>query len=88
MGEGAFSECDNLTSIIIPSSVTSIEKDAFKECSLLDSVVFKGNNPPKLSSDYPFAKIIPFPRIEFIVPKGAKSAYIKAGYPSMYIIEQ
>ena len=38
IGENAFSDCTNLTSITIPNSVTSIGKYAFSECSNLTSV--------------------------------------------------
>ena len=39
MGSGAFSYCSSLTSVDIPSSVTSIGSYAFAGCSSLDSVV-------------------------------------------------
>ena len=38
IGDYAFSQCKNLTSVIIPSNVTSIGAAAFQECSLLTSV--------------------------------------------------
>lgn len=38
IGEGAFSGCDGLKSIDIPSSVTSIEDGAFMFCSGLTSI--------------------------------------------------
>ncbi len=38
LGEYAFSECD-LTSVVIPNSVTSIEFGAFRYCSGLTSVI-------------------------------------------------
>ena len=40
IGEGAFSDCDVLTSIEIPSSVTSIGGSAFYSCSALKTVTF------------------------------------------------
>ena len=38
IGEGAFSECDKLTSIIIPNSVTNIGENAFANCKGLSSI--------------------------------------------------
>ena len=37
-GEGCFSDCKDLTSITIPSSVTSLEKNCFNGCTSLDKV--------------------------------------------------
>ena len=39
IGEGAFSDCGNLTSIIIPQSVTSIGEAAFNKCNGLTSII-------------------------------------------------
>ena len=38
IGDGAFDECDNLTSIIIPDSVTSIGSSAFAGCHKLSDI--------------------------------------------------
>ena len=38
IGDGAFSWCDSLTSVVIPDSVTSIGDSAFEDCSSLMSV--------------------------------------------------
>ena len=86
IGGGAFSGCSSLTSITIPSSVTSIKEWAFSGCSNLTSVVFKGNNPPKLTDDQVFGGTPS--SLTFIVPKGAKSRYIRARYPEDKLIEQ
>ena len=88
IGEYAFAVCSNLTSINIPSSVTRIGESAFWACSNLTSVVFKGNNPPKIADSA--SKVFEYTpsSLRFIVPKGAKSAYIKAGYPVDKIVEQ
>ena len=39
IGEGAFSECTSLASIVIPSSVTSIGEYAFRGCTSLTGIV-------------------------------------------------
>ena len=88
IGGYAFSSCRSLTSVTIPSSVTSIGSSAFWACSNLTSVVFKGNNPPKIADSA--SKVFEYTssNLKLIVPKGAKRAYIKAGYPEDRLIEQ
>ena len=88
IGRAAFYDCSSLKNVTIPISVTSIDKFAFARCINLGSVVFKGNNPPKIPSfdSYVF-KETPS-NLKLIIPKGAKSRYIKAGYPEDKIIEQ
>ncbi len=83
-----FSFCTSLTSVTIPSSVTSIGWDAFDNCKSLTSVVFRGNKPPKINvvRDFPFRGTPS--SLKLIVPKGAKSAYIKAEYPEDKLIEE
>ena len=83
-----FSGCSRLTSINIPSSVTSIGGSAFQNCSSLTSVVFKGNKPPKLAVfSFPVFEGTPS-SLKLIVPKGAKEAYRKAGYPADKLVEE
>lgn len=87
IGIYAFASCGSLTSINIPNSVTSIGDYAFNECNRLTRVIFKGNNPPKISdSDHMFWRTPN--NLKFIIPKGAKSAYIEAGYPKDKLIEE
>ena len=42
IGQQSFERCYNLASIIIPSSVTSIETGAFYDCDSLTSITFNG----------------------------------------------
>ncbi len=39
---GAFSYCDNLSSITIPEGVTKIDYCAFRDCKLLSNIMYKG----------------------------------------------
>lgn len=49
-GPEAFSGCSGLTSISIPSSVTSIGNRAFDGCSGLEEVTMEANTPPTLGN--------------------------------------
>ena len=89
IGEYAFSRCSSLTSITIPSSVTSIEHATFSGCSRLTRVVFKGNKPPMQTYDDGLPVLEGAPSsLKLIVPKGAKSTYIDAGYPADKLVEE
>ena len=39
IGEGAFCQCEYLTSIVIPDSVTNIGQEAFEDCFSLEAIV-------------------------------------------------
>lgn len=45
IGDRAFEDCTNLTSVTIPNSVTDVEDYAFEDCSNLISAYFQGNAP-------------------------------------------
>lgn len=45
IGDGAFSSCDNLTSVMLGSNVTHIGNSAFKDCADLTGVYCTGNAP-------------------------------------------
>ena len=95
IGEGAFFECDSLTSITIPDSVTSIGEGAFRYCDSLRSVYI--NNITKWC-EIDFASYYANPLYnranlylngtlvtELIIPDSVKSIGEKAfsGYPSL-----
>ena len=84
--EQAFADCESLTSITISSSLTNLSVRAFAGCRNLTSIVFKGNNPPQSSASEVFGNTPS--NLKFIVPKGAKSRYIRAGYPEDNLIER
>lgn len=68
----AFSYCSSLTSINIPSSVTSIGGYAFQNCSNLKTVRFKGKMPPSIGY-FIFGNGIS--GLKFYVPHGTLEAY-------------
>ncbi len=88
IGDWAFGDCNSLKNINISNSVTSIGEWAFSYCINLGSVVFKGNNPPKIPSFDSYVFNETPSNLKLIIPKGAKNRYIKAGYPEDKIIEQ
>ena len=51
IGYRAFANCVYLESVYIPSTVISIEKDAFKNCSMLKEIIVSENNPKFYSKD-------------------------------------
>lgn len=71
-----FSSCSSLTSINIPSSVTSIEESAFNACSDLKTVRFKGKVPPTFDSNI-FGNTSD---LKVYVPHGTLEAYKAAFY--------
>ena len=78
-----------MTSVTIPSSVTSIGGRAFEGCSRLTRVVFKGNKPPKMEAYFHFPVFGGTPSsLKLIVPKGAKEAYREAEYPEDKLVEE
>ena len=46
IGEGAFDECEGLSSVDIPNTVTSIQRYAFWSCKSLTSIVCQAVTPP------------------------------------------
>ena len=85
IGYLAFNDCDNLTAITIPASVTSIESDAFAECDKLTKIYCKSSTPTMVS--YPkywcaFDNNASYRKI--YVPRGSGDAYKSASGWSDY----
>lgn len=76
IGNSAFSNCYNLTSIEIPNSVTSIGYDAFNNCESLTSVVI-GNSVTSIGN-YAFAWCSSLTNIE--IPDSVTSIVNEAFY--------
>ena len=76
IGEGAFLWCSGLTSITIPSSVTSINSFAFSGCGRLTSVKVEWATPVTVSSSA-FSNRA---NATLYVPKGSKAAYQASDY--------
>lgn len=73
----AFSNCENLTTVYIPKTVTNIGSNAFQSRKL-QSIHFAGTVPPTLGS-YAIGGWT-----YVIVPVGAVSAYEAAGYANVH----
>lgn len=71
----AFRGCESLTEITIPSSVKSIEVNAFSRCSSLSAIYVMRSTPPT-GGNYMFEDIASNAKI--YVPAGKSSAYKRA----------
>lgn len=79
--QSAFSSSSNLANIIIPSSVTSIQNNAFYNCYGLKEIHFKSITPPTIENSNVFTGL-PLD-CKIYVPASAISAYMSAtNYPS------
>jgi hypothetical protein len=58
LGSGAFTHCEALTSIIIPSGVTSIDQQAFYACYNLEEVTFAGTRAVLSNGVFQFCRAL------------------------------
>lgn len=76
IGDSAFSGCNYLKSVILPSTIEKIGRQAFAASRAIDSFAIKATNPPIIySSTFPSA----FDAI-ITVPVGCAQAYKTAQY--------
>lgn len=81
IGDGAFQNCANITSVTIPGSVTAIGNNAFSGCSGLTTVRVEGDTPPIIGSNtFPNCANIPL-----YVPAGCREAYKAANYWNAFV---
>lgn len=78
IGEEAFWECGNLTSITIPATVTTIGDAAFWRCKNLQSVTVEWTEPIKIPDA--FSTDLTGNNAILYVPSGTKDAYEAANY--------
>ena len=81
IGDNAFNNCNNITSVTIPGSVTEIGSFAFAWCASLTSVYCKAVNPPIGSSKMFFINATDR---KIYVPTESVKAYMSATYWSEY----
>ena len=48
IGDSAFCDCTKLISVVLPSTIQYVNKDAFNNCSALTTIVCKSVNPPTI----------------------------------------
>ena len=72
VGKNALNNCEALTEITVPASVTNIEKDGFGYVPNLEKITFEGDVPPTIEKDA-FGMVAK--TCEIIVPSGSTSAY-------------
>ena len=75
IGRSAFMN-NNLESIVIPASVSSIASDAFRENATLRQITSEGEIPASIKDD----SFVSRSSIDLIVPKGTEDAYLAVGW--------
>jgi hypothetical protein len=75
ISESAFSQCKELTSILIPNSISTIGSQAFLGCSKLRAIYLESNTPLSLSSATDVFKDVDQSICILHVPAGSVPAY-------------
>lgn len=75
ISESAFSQCKELTSILLPNSISSIGSQAFSGCSKLKSIYLETNTPLSLNSATDVFKDVDQSVCILHVPAGSVPAY-------------
>lgn len=70
----AFSGCTSVQTVVIPVSVTSIFNRAFSDCKNLTKIVFQGNTPPAIVSNWLDGTDV----VEIYIPQGNQDGYKNA----------
>ena len=78
IGDYAFYNQFNISTLTLPSTLVRIGDNAFFGCSRLTEIHFAGSTPPAITGTIADAGVM------MIVPVGAKSAYEAAGYTNVY----
>ena len=88
VGDGTFAGCEQMTSLVIPSSVKTIYNHAFHGNTSLTSITCLGAEAPVIDNVYedydsPFYNV---PVTSITVPKGATASYEDAGWDTYFDI--
>lgn len=86
--DGQFAGCTKLRNVTFPSSILQVYNHAFMNCSNL-KITALGSNPPEIMDYYddwdePFYNA----SATVYVPKGAKSAYVAAGWGDYVLLKE
>jgi hypothetical protein len=77
---GAFYNCKSLTKVVLPSTVTTIARQAFDACTALDTLIMYGTTPPTTTTN----SLRNCPLSHIYVPASAVDTYKASSYWSSY----
>ncbi|MBQ8701498.1 MAG: leucine-rich repeat domain-containing protein [Prevotella sp.] len=88
--EATFAQCPALKTVTIPSGLIAMEQYIFQGSNNISSVTCKGATPPELPYyEYEIQKPFSCPTTTpLYVPKGAKDAYVEAGWDAFFKITE
>jgi hypothetical protein len=84
IGSGVFFDRDDIKSVIIPATVSTIGATAFFSCSALERVEIDRLTPPTLEADNVFDPYSPLVNLKIYVPSASVDAYKAATNWSEY----